>query len=277
MKSVSAGMAAQLAQETTTLSTCWLVTRRDGKVFGFTDADVSLTVAGVVYSPATGYARSAISTNSSLSVDNLELDGLLSDVAITEPDILAGLWDFAEVRIFTVNRLDTTQVMKQRRGWLGEITVRGGGFVAELRGLAQVLQSTVGKLYSAACRADFCDVHCGLNIATYTTSGAVTTLVSNRIWADASLAAPSGYYDGGLVTWTSGLNVGLSMEVKAYTVGTVALFQPMPYDIAIGDAYTISRGCAKSFAACQAYNNVINFRGEPYVPGADKILRGPTR
>jgi uncharacterized phage protein (TIGR02218 family) len=275
MKTLTAGTAAHVAQETTTLSTCWKLTRRDAQVFGFTEADASLTVAGVVYSPSSGYRRSAISTDSALSVDNLDLEALLDDTAITEADLLAGLWDFAEVRIFSVNRADTTQVIKQRRGWLGEVTIRDGGFVAELRGLAQVLQSSVGELYSASCRADFCDTRCKLTLATYTDSGAVTGVTSNRVFADTSLVAANGFYDGGLVTWTSGLNTGLDMEVKAYTVGAVTLQQPMPYEVAVADAYTITQGCAKTLAACIAYSNVVNFRGEPHMPGADAVLRGP--
>lgn len=276
MKTLSAATLAHVAQETTTLSTCWKLTRRDGQVFGFTDADRSLTVGGVVYVATSGYTRSAITTDSALSVDNLDLQGVLADDAITEADLLAGLWDFAEVRIFMVNRADTTQQIKQRRGWLGEVTLLDSGFVVELRGLAQVLQSTVGELYSASCRADFCDARCGLAIADYTDSGSVTGVTSNRQFADTSLVAASGFYDGGLVTWTSGLNTGLSMEVKAYTVGAVALQQPMPYEVAIGDTFTITQGCDKSLATCRdTYNNVVNFRGEPYVPGADQLLRGP--
>lgn len=276
MKTLGAGMTAHVAQETTTLSTCWKLTRRDGQVFGFTDADDSLTVDGVVYVATSGYTRSAISTNATLSVDNLDLEGILSDDAITEADLLAGLWDFAEIRIFEVNRQDTTQQRKLRRGWLGEVTIRDSRFVTELRGLAQVLQSTVGELYSAACRADFCDARCGLNIADYTDSGSVTGVTSNRVFADTSLVAADGFYDGGLVTWTSGLNTGLAMEVKTYTTGAVALQQPMPYEVAVGDAFTITQGCDKSLATCRdTYNNVVNFRGEPYVPGADQLMKGP--
>lgn len=276
MKTLGSGMTAHVALESTTLSTCWKLTRRDGQVFGFTDADDSLTVDGVTYVATSGYTRSAIATDSALSVDNLDLDGILSDTAITEADILAGLWDFAEMRIFMVNRADTTQQIKQRRGWLGEVTLGDTGFTTELRGLAQVLQSTVGELYSASCRADFCDTRCKLTLATYTDPGTVTSLTSNRVFADTGLVAANGFYDGGLVTFTSGLNSGLEMEVKAYTVGAVALQQPMPYAIAVGDTFTITQGCDKRLATCRdTYANVVNFRGEPHIPGADQILRGP--
>jgi cell wall-associated NlpC family hydrolase len=43
-----------------------------------------------------------------------------------------------------------------------------------------------------------------------------------------------------------------------------------------GDAFTIRPGCDKSFATCRAkFANSINFRGFPYVPGTDQVLRYP--
>lgn len=276
MKTLSAGALAHVAQETTTLSTCWKLTRRDGQVFGFTDADDSLTVDGVVYIAASGYTRSAISSDSALSVDNLDLHGVLSDDAITDADMLAGLWDFAEVRIFMVNRADTTQQIKQRRGWLGEVTLQDSGFTVELRGLAQVLQSSVGELYSAGCRADLGDTRCGVLLGPLTVSASIDSVTSGRLFASAALTQADGYFDGGLVSFTTGLNAGLSMEVRGYTVGSVTLQQPMPYAIQAADVFDILPGCDKSLATCRdTYDNVVNFRGEPYLPGIDAMSRGP--
>ena len=77
--------------------------------------------------------------------------------------------------------------------------------------------------------------------------------------------------------WTSGLNIGLSMEVKTYTVGNVLLQMPMPFEIAAGDAFNIVAGCAKRrFEDCRdKFSNVLNFRGFPDVPGLDEIVKGP--
>ena len=93
MKPLSAALAAHLAQEVTTLATCWRVTRRDGEVFGFTDHDRDLTVGGQVYGAATGYTRSAIAGNAGLSVANLDVDAILDANAITDADLRAGRFD----------------------------------------------------------------------------------------------------------------------------------------------------------------------------------------
>ncbi len=88
------------------------------------------------------------------------------------------------------------------------------------------------------------------------------------------LGATSGYFDGGLITFTSGLNTGLSMEVKNYVPGVIVMQLPMPYTVAPGDAYTMHAGCDKSLATCRdRFNNVVNMRAEPYLPGVDKLVQ----
>jgi uncharacterized phage protein (TIGR02218 family) len=88
------------------------------------------------------------------------------------------------------------------------------------------------------------------------------------------LGGTSGYFDFGLVTWTSGNNNGLSMEVRSYIPGTFTLQLPMPSLIQVGDTYSAKAGCDKLFPTCRdRFNNAVNFRGDPYFPGNDKILQ----
>ncbi len=81
----------------------------------------------------------------------------------------------------------------------------------------------------------------------------------------------------GLVTFTSGANSGRAQDVKRHalagTDATIELWQPMALTIAPGDTFTITAGCDKQFATCQAkFANAVNFRGFPHMPGNDYIL-----
>jgi hypothetical protein len=88
------------------------------------------------------------------------------------------------------------------------------------------------------------------------------------------LGESSGYFDFGLLTFTSGANTGLSGEVRNYAPGVWTLELPFPYTINVGDAYSMRAGCDKSLGTCKAkFSNVVNFRGEPYLPGVDKIVQ----
>lgn len=278
MRTISAGLNTHLQSETTSLATCWKATLKNATVYGFTDHTENITYNGVVYQSSTGYTPTNITTTENLSVDNLEVVGMLSASSIADADIEAGLWDYAEIEIFQVNYKDLTQgALLQRKGWLGEVRTGKTVFTAELRGMAQKLQQTVGELYQPTCRATLGDARCGKNLTAFTFTGTVQTVTSNRQFTDAGLVQADAYFDYGLITWTGGLNVGLSMEVKTYTVGSVLLQLPMPYSVQVGDSFSIVAGCGKRIIEdCKTkFNNVVNFRGEPYFPGTDALYKGP--
>jgi len=277
MKSASSQLAAHIAGETTTLATCWKVTRKDGVVFGFTDFDRDLTIDAVVYQARTGYTRSAIHAISNLSVDNLEIDSALDSEALSAVDLRAGIWDNAEVLIFLVNWAALSQgKIILKRGTIGQVTLKDTAFTAELRGLTQALSQQIGELYTPDCRADLGDGRCKINLDSLTVSSTVTEVVDRYGFTDQTRTEEEGYWDGGLLTWTAGANAGLKMEVRSFASGVFELFLPMPCDIAIGDGYAVQPGCDKSFSTCcSKYNNAANFRGEPHVPGTDSVLSYP--
>jgi uncharacterized phage protein (TIGR02218 family) len=278
MKTISAGLAQHLAGEVTTLATCWQITRRDGVMQGFTDHVRDLDVDGVTYKAASGYTRTAIRGTADLAVDNLDVESVFSSDGITEEDLRVGKYDFAEVRMFLVNYQDLGQgILKLRRGWLGEVTIRDGMYVAELRGMTQRLQMTVGEVYAPDCAADLGDGRCGVDLAALEESGAVDTVTSATAFIT-TLAQATGWYDGGELTWTDGANDGQTVAVRSWDagIGALTLFLPALYPMQAGDAFTIRPGCDKSFATCQAkFDNVVNFRGFPHVPGTDQVLSYP--
>lgn len=277
MISVSGAYSTHLSGEVTQLATCWKITRQDAVVMGFTDHSADLTIGGVTYQAALGYTPTDITTSADLAVDNLEVRGILDSPSITEADLMAGVWDHAEVEIFEVIYSDLTAGTRPlRRGRLGEIALGRSQFTAELRGLSQALTRTIGELYSPTCRADLGDARCAKNLTAFTFAATVSTLTDNRQFTAAALTQADGYFDSGKLTWTGGLNDGLSMEVKTYTVGAIILQLPMPYSIQAGDGFSVVAGCQKRFIEdCRdKFDNVLNNRAEPHVPGIDKLLSG---
>jgi uncharacterized phage protein (TIGR02218 family) len=56
----------------------------------------------------------------------------------------------------------------------------------------------------------------------------------------------------------------------------LSLWQAVPEPIASGDTLTVAAGCDKRFVTCRArFNNVINFRGFPQIPGNDFVIASP--
>ncbi len=277
MKTAGTNLNTHIGGETTTLATCWKVTRKDGAVFGFTDFDKDLTVDSLVYQAQSGYTRSAIHTISNLAVDNLDIESALDSDTLNAADLRAGVWDGAAVEIFIVNwsNLANGKIIL-KRGTVGEVELKDTVFRAELRGLTQALSQQIVELYTPDCRADLGDTRCKVNLASFTVIGAVTAITDRRSFADTGRIEADNYWNGGLITWTSGANAGRKMEVKSFVGGAFTLFLPMPSDIAEGDTYSLYPGCDKKFTTCKdKYSNAKNFRGEPHVPGNDQVLAYP--
>ncbi|RMF08899.1 MAG: DUF2163 domain-containing protein [Alphaproteobacteria bacterium] len=277
MKTTTTALATHLTQEVTRLVTCWRVRRKDGVVLGFTTHDRALEVEGLVYRPSSAFTPTAIADSNRFNVDNLDVTGVLSSAAITEPDLRSGLYDGAEVRIFLVDWADPDGgTVELRQGWIGEVTLKDGVFVAEVRGLMQALQHTFGAAYSPECRADLGDSQCKVNLSAFTLQGTVATVTDHRRFTASPLGKADDWFAYGLLRWLTGDNAGRAVEVKAQTGDAFELWDAMASDIAVGDLFTVHAGCDKRFSTCKTkFANAINFRGEPHMPGADAVLDYP--
>ena len=61
-----------------------------------------------------------------------------------------------------------------------------------------------------------------------------------------------------------------------FFVWVLSLFAPPPFVPAVGDVLRIQPGCDKRKATCQTvFGNYLNFRGEPFIPGALAVLETP--
>lgn len=279
MKTVSANLLAHLQGVALTVSTLWKVTRTDAQVFGFTDNSSDLSYLGTTYLASTGHTPSNIHSTLDLSVDNLEIVSVLDSTLITDSDIAAGLWDNALVEVMVVNYNSLADGhMTLRTGTIGDIKTGRTHFTAELRGMMQPLQQTIGRTYKAGCDALLGDSRCAKALGAFTFSGTVTGVTSNRIFVSSALVNPTGYFSSGTLTWTSGANTGLTAEVKTSVLGsgnTITLYLQMPRPIAIGDTYSIIAGCDKTYSTCYTkFGNITNFRGFPHIPGADVLVSG---
>ena len=181
-KTVSSALKSHMAQYVTTLCTLWSIVRTDGVSFYFTDHDQDIVFGGNTYLAETGYTRTAIMSDQQMSVDNMEIFGILSNTTIAEEDLRNGVYNYAAVTILLVNWADLTMgSMTLRSGWFGEIIVTPNGyFTTEIRGLTQALAVNFGDVISALCRADFGDTRCKVP-------------VEPPVWTSTSIIQPGSY------------------------------------------------------------------------------------
>jgi uncharacterized phage protein (TIGR02218 family) len=285
-KTLSAGFATAIAQGTSKFARIFSITRPDGEVRRFTDHDQDLSYGGNTYYADATVDVTAITTSKAggaQAADMYVSFGTGSN-AITYEDAAGGLYDHSSILITAVNTNDlATTGMVLMSGTLGAFQMDDVGFGnVQLNGLLQKGINLTGERYSPECRASLGDTRCGVNIATYTTTGTVVSVTSNRKFV-ATLADDevNDYYAFGILTWTSGNNNGQKMEVLThFQTGTdddITMAFTFPKTIQIGDTFSLTAGCDKRPATCQAkFANILNFRGEPFVPTADKLKDLPT-
>lgn len=274
MRVISPQLESHFEGGMTQLATCWLITRQDGVEIGFTDHDKPITFDSTDYDSIAGFTPTTVENKSNMSVDNLDVEGQIYPSKITEEDLLGGLYDYAEIEIFVVNYANLTQgKLVVKRGRLGEVNLSSQMFQAEVRGLTQHLSQTIGEVFSPSCRAILGDGRCKVALAGFTASGTVTEITNNQTFKASALTQDAGWFTGGEVVWTSGHNHDRRMEVKEFASTQVVLALPMGKSIQVGDTFSIIAGCDKTRETCQSkFSNIINFRGEPDVPGTDAIL-----
>lgn len=283
MREIPLALQVRLNTGVTTLAHCWKLTRRDGVVQGFTDHDDDLVVDEVTYRAGTGFTSSEAASRFDLSVDGAEIAGALSDDALNEGDLAAGRYDAASVETWLVDWSDVSLRVLMARSTLGEVKREGQAFSAELRGLADRLSQQSGRLFTVRCSADLGDARCRFDLvaAGLQGEGSVASIesASTIITADLDTFA-EGVFSGGKLTWTSGANDGLSVEIKEHRTASgharLSLWQAMPEVIASGDSFTITAGCDKRFMTCRdRFSNAVNFRGFPHIPGNDFVIASP--
>lgn len=285
MKTLDPALAAHVAGGLTTLCRCWRIERKDSVVLGFTDHDRNLSFDDVTYQAASGFTASSIEDQLGLAVSNLDIQGALSSASITEADLNAGRFDDAAVTIFLVNWQDVFERVILRSGHLGQVSRGTLAFTAELRGLASRLDQAAGRIFQRTCPWELGDAHCTVDLtaAGRHGTGAVAQVISAFDFTATGLdGLATSVLSRGRLVWTSGANNGLAVEVKSHSaadsVARLSLFLPMPDPIGVGDTFTVTAGCDKTFETCRdRFANIVNFGGFPHMPGNDFALSYPNQ
>ncbi|MEH6474506.1 MAG: DUF2163 domain-containing protein [Sneathiella sp.] len=276
MKTLTAQLQIHLQGEVTSLASCWYILRRDGEEVFLTDHDADLTFNGHLYRASDGYNRSALKGSSGTDTDEMDLSGCLNSDWLSENDLRAGIYDFAQIHFFLLNWQDVSMgSIPLRKGWIGEVSWSDGLFQAELRGLSNSFKRNLGKIYTPECTADLGDDRCMLDIEALASMDVIADTSSRNNFTLTNYDADDGELDGGIVHFMSGGNVGQKLEIQSWLNSgkQLTLFIAAPYEISVGDSITLYPGCDKRFSSCkERYANQMNFRGFPYVPGLDGLL-----
>lgn len=303
---IPAALLAVMRSETPTTALLWRIVKNDDTEVLGTDHDDDIEIDGFgdadgVYIAGANITGSQLRGTADFAVDNMEVGGATPTPSTASPpelvtidvnvkDIEAGLFSKAPVYVYLVNWADPTpEPWLVHRGYLGDISRDSDGkYATEFRGVKQLLQQVFVRTYSERCQVHvFGDDECKFDVEAIRRDGEVTA-VTNRRRFDTTITTLSsdepvgGYYDLGVLRFTSGENDGIEREVRrdneGDVFGHVSTWDQFPNDVHVGDTFTIIPGCNRTASTCAgSYNNIKNFRGYGiFIEGVDALMRGPS-
>lgn len=293
MKDIPIALQSHLDQDATT--TCFLLLIEctgafAGTVIGSTTLDEDLTydagggsngLGPILYGADNSFSMARLEASADLSVDNTEMMGWVGS-QVTEAQIKAGIFNFANVTIYRVNYMDLSQGHEYWAGGkFGRTIYTRNRWTTEYRSLTQLLKQPHIDLYSISCPVAFGSPQCG---ATFSWSNYTITGVSgsepDRIFMAAGMNEADNFYELGVIEMLSGNNEGAQMEVRSNSSdsneGTVTLALGLSVPLEVGDTFRIRKDCSKEWNdasnGCLFHwgtNRGLHYRGQPLIPNGD--------
>lgn len=280
--------------ESSYVADLFLITLASGQVLTATDGQMPITYAGNVYMPTQfgSWKLKAVKTALGMTQSSADftiqagVDTILApfNIPILE-GVQIGLFDAA---LFTVYRQyglsygDTTFGVEVKYSGQITTTAKTGRTMAEgtATGYTFALnQQMPRQTLQPGCRWVLYDPFtCTAVKSSFTYTNSVASGTTNiTITPASSITTPSGIsLAQGTITFTSGQNNGLSMSIQTYVAGgQIRLSRPMLFPMAIGDTFSVSAGCAHTFANCQAFLGGAayeNFGGAPTIPNQEAAI-----
>jgi len=263
---------------TTQWAQIWKITRADGATVRLTSLDRNLVWKGETYLACDSLAPSSSEGVSAAdAAGTMDLSGAIGG-SISELHLFAGLYDGAYVEAWLVPWSGTGTGRLLLRGTFGPVEHGDRGFRVELLGDgARLKQTPLVRLLQPGCRHLFGDSGCKKDLAPLTVTGTIDEADGHRSFTDAARGEAAGYFRRGRVTFTSGMNAGISAEIKEHTAGgKITLWPRLAFPLVSGITYVMTPGCTNLKAAdqgtngCTAWANLVNYGGADKVPGRDK-------
>lgn len=262
----------------------YTITLTNGLIWRLTSADFDIKHSGNTYScQNAGISRSEMSWQQGLSVDDVMIElnpspnDRLGSISLVEA-FRNGSFDGAEIQLdmaFYKNGWKSAPLILEKL-FVGNMDVEevSGSYVKlTIKSLTELLNTSFpADVYQTACHYPLYGTGCGVNRTNFAENSIVQS-GSTKKQLNCSLTKVAGYYQNGIVEFTSGTNINIKKSIKLHTSGVITLSTPLQYAPQVGDTFAIFAGCDKTMATCKGkFNNLDNFSGTPFIPKPDSAL-----
>jgi uncharacterized phage protein (TIGR02218 family) len=293
MKATTAPLTALLGSGKFVRADIWTITLNGGGVVRWTSHDADVIAGGNRFLSGPSIQRGAISEKVGVEVSTLRvtIDAIDSDLINGVPVIAfiaAHGLDGASVKLERAYApawgLDSSGAPIPVTGtvirFAGKVTsvesIMGGTAEFTVSSWLVLLNAqTPRNHFQVGCMRTLYDVGCGVNPASFSATGTVTS--GGTTGFGSGLTGVAGYYSQGRLVFLTGANAGISRTVKSNDgSGNFSLIKPLPAACAAGDTFTAYAGCDLTKATCSSkFANLTRFKGTPFVPLPTAALGAP--
>lgn len=258
------------------------ITLSNGQILRHTNADMPVVWDGQTYEAH----KLIIKRGATRVAVGLDVDSNTLEIA-AEPDYrleglqwseaaLGGALDGARVvieRIFFSDWATPVGAVVIFSGRVSDVSGSRSAVKVDVKSDIELLNvSSPRNIYQAGCMRTLYDGGCKVNREKFTVNGRVTANSATGTELACNLTQADGWFNQGVIKFTSGRNAGLSRTVKEHKNGRLSFALRLPFPPQSGDVFKIYPGCDKRQETCgKKFDNIVHFRGFPYIPAADTI------
>jgi uncharacterized phage protein (TIGR02218 family) len=215
---------------------------------------------------------------------SVELTGAIDSDLLTNSDLNNGVYRGAEIVEYIVDpKYPYAGALREYRYFIQAIQWDGEVFQTTCGGVQDSVKRKKGGTFSRQCVVALYDEYCGVNkddhrFPSGTTEAQVTLVTDQRGFSSESF--PVGTNDAslllfGLIEWRGGDNAGRTSTIIQYSADNFRIAEQLPRPIQLGDTFTALKGCQKTIAACNGFDNFANYQGNPYIRGSSASVDAP--
>nr|DAR99916.1 MAG TPA: minor tail protein [Caudoviricetes sp.] len=259
------------------------ITLSNGQILRHTNADMPVAWGGHTYEAH----KLIIKRGATRVAVGLDVDSNTLEIA-AEPDYrleglqwseaaLGGALDGARVvieRIFFSDWATPVGAVVIFSGRVSDVSGSRSAVKVDVKSDIELLNvSSPRNIYQAGCMRTLYDGGCKVNREKFTVNGRVTANSATGTELACNLTQVDGWFNQGVIKFTSGRNAGLSRTVKEHKGGRLSFALRLPFPPQSGDVFKIYPGCDKRQETCgKKFDNIVHFRGFPYIPSADTVV-----
>lgn len=267
----------------------YTLTLIDATVYRWTSWERNLVVSGNTFLASIGGAaplvkRGLYRQKTGLAVDTLDVtlnaNGFTIGGKALGLQATQGIFDGARLKVDHLimpspGDVSLGPIASWFEGRIASVDPMGPQVVLRVKSELEALNIALPRFMLApSCGNIVYDTNCGLARASFTIAGTASgTLTTTQVQSTTAgiIAKATGYFNLGVLAFTSGANNGVRRAVTAHTLsgGTaiITLALPLLTAPAASDTFTVYPGCARTTTDCiNKFSNIARHRGYPLVP-----------